>query len=220
MYIKAFEVNPFSENTYLIYDDTKEAIVVDPGFFSPHEQANFLNFLKENKLNLVQSINTHCHIDHVFAWEFIYDKFGLKPTFHQNDLALLKTINEQAKLFGISWQLGNIPYNKHIEVSSKISFGNTNLDVLFCPGHAPGHVVFHEPKSNVCLVGDVIFRQSIGRTDLPFCNPAHLEKSIQEVIYKLPSDCTLFPGHGPTTTVGHEMTSNPFVRPKDRERKT
>ena len=212
MKVKVFTFNPFQENTYLIYDETGEVVIIDPGCSNEVECMELKNFIDEQGLKPVMLLNTHCHIDHVFGWEYVYNTWGLKPYYHALDKVLLPRVGEQAKMFG--FELKSFPEDYGFEISEKekVTFGNSELDIFLCPGHAPGHLVFYHKPTNVCIVGDVIFRLSVGRTDLPFCDPQALEKSIKEVIYKLPNDCTLYPGHGPSTEVGFEKKNNPFVR--------
>lgn len=212
MNIKVFTFNPFQENTYVVYDDTKEAVIIDPGCSNEIECQELKSFIEELDLTPVMLLNTHCHIDHVLGWEFVYDTWGLKPFYHALDKVLLPRVGEQAKMFG--FELNSFPEDYGIEIkeTDQVKFGDTTMDIYLCPGHAPGHLVFHHGPTNTCIVGDVIFRLSVGRTDLPYCNPKDLEASIRNVIYKFSDDCTLHPGHGPSTTVGFEKKNNPFVR--------
>lgn len=212
MKVKTFTFSPFQENTYVIYDETKEAVIVDPGCSNTEENNILKAFIESNGLKPVKLINTHCHIDHVFGWDFVYQTWGLKPYYHPKDSVLLPRVGEQAKMFGFEMKSFPSDYGFEITEDEKVTFGHTELDIMFCPGHAPGHIVFYHQESNICLVGDVIFRQSVGRTDLPYCDPVALEHSIRTVIYNLPDDCTLYSGHGLKTTVGHEKKNNPFVR--------
>lgn len=212
MKVKVFTFNPFQENTYIVYDDTKEAVIIDPGCSNALECQNLKAFIEDNDLKPVMLLNTHCHIDHVFGWEFVYDTWGLKPYYHTLDKVLLPRVGEQAKMFGFEMSAFPEDYGHEISETDKVKFGNTSMDIYLCPGHAPGHLVFHHEPTNVCIVGDVIFRLSIGRTDLPYCDPKALESSIKNVIYKFADECTLYPGHGPSTTVGYEKKNNPFVR--------
>lgn len=212
MKIKVFTFNPFQENTYLIYDDTKEAVIIDPGCSTEAECLELKSFIDNEGLTPVMLLNTHCHIDHVFGWEYVYETWGLKPYYHALDKVLLPRVGEQAQMFGFNLKSFPEDYGIEIKETDKIQFGNTTLDIHLCPGHAPGHLVFYHQPTNNCIVGDVIFRLSVGRTDLPFCDPNALEHSIRTVIYNLPDDCVLHPGHGPSTNVGFEKKNNPFVR--------
>lgn len=212
MQIKVFTFNPFQENTYVIYDETKEAVIIDPGCSNNTECLELKSFIEKEGLKPVMLLNTHCHIDHVFGWEFVFNTWGLKPYYHALDKVLLPRVGEQAKMFGFELKAFPEDYGHEISESEQIIFGQSSLDIYLCPGHAPGHLVFYHRLSNICIVGDVIFRLGVGRTDLPFCNPQDLESSIRNVIYNLPDDCTLYSGHGPRTTVGYEKKNNPFVR--------
>jgi glyoxylase-like metal-dependent hydrolase (beta-lactamase superfamily II) len=212
MKVKIFTFNPFQENTYLLYDDSKEAVLIDPGCSYEDEEQELTDFIKQEGLNLVKLINTHCHIDHVLGWSFVEKTFGLKPYYHAEDEKLLSNLQEHGKSFGFNIEDFGNNYGTHISETDIITFGNTTLEIRFCPGHAPGHIVFYHPDTKQCIVGDVIFKQSVGRTDLPFCNPDDLVHSIRTQIYSLPDETILYPGHGPSTTVGFEKKNNMFVR--------
>ncbi|MGB0883686.1 MAG: MBL fold metallo-hydrolase [Flavobacteriales bacterium] len=212
LHIQSFTFGPFQENTYLLYDDSKEAILIDPGCSGAEEELELFQFITKHELKLVKLVNTHCHIDHVMGWEFVENTWGLQPYFHPKDAVLLERVSQQAKQFGLEFKDFPKNYGQAITEAETLNFGNTSLDIFFCPGHAPGHLIFHHPESNQCIVGDVIFRQSVGRTDLPFCNSDDLVNSIQNIVYKLPDETVLHSGHGPKTTVGFEKLNNPFVR--------
>ncbi|MCT4664545.1 MAG: MBL fold metallo-hydrolase [Flavobacteriales bacterium] len=212
MQIQIFTFNPFQENTYLLFDETKEAVLIDPGCHTEHEYEELVEFIEKNDLKLVKIINTHCHIDHIMGWYFTTEKWGLKPYYHSKEEVWVQGMQEHAKMFGFEMEDFGADYGIHLDEMKSIGFGNTELEIHLCPGHAPGHVVFHHPESKQCIVGDVIFKNSIGRTDLPHCNQQDLVDAIRNTIYSFPDDTVLFPGHGPRTTVGEEKVGNMFVR--------
>ena len=163
-------------------------------------------------------VNTHCHIDHVLGNRFVFDSWGLTPVFHQQELPLLQTLPEQARMFGIKTTPSPEPA-RFIDEGDEISFGNTRLRVLFTPGHSPGSVSLYNEADKFVIAGDVLFHESIGRTDLPGGDYDTLENSILTQLYTLDEEVKVWPGHGPETTIGHEKRSNPFVTSPSRERR-
>lgn len=208
--IKTFTCNPYQENSYLLYDETQECVIIDPGMYTGDEQNTVLKFIAENKLKPVLLLNTHCHIDHVLGNKFIYDTYGLFPQFHQGEEILLNSVVSYAPQMGIRYEVSPLP-ETYLPESGTIEFGRSKLHLLFAPGHSPAHLCFYSPEDGFVIGGDVLFRESIGRTDLPGGNHAQLIRSIQEKLFTLPDDCTVYPGHGPSTTIGYEKTHNPFL---------
>jgi glyoxylase-like metal-dependent hydrolase (beta-lactamase superfamily II) len=210
MTIKTFVVNPFQQNTYLVYDETKEAILIDCGCFSIQEKNDLIGYIESNGLSLKRLINTHLHLDHQFGNRFITEKFSLQPEANQLDEFLLKSIPSQASNFGMIAEEG-AQLGAYLEEGDMIEFGNTTLKVLHVPGHSPGHVVFYSEKEGVLFAGDVIFRGAIGRTDLPKGDYTTLIKSITEKLLVLPENTQIYSGHGPSTTIGFEKQNNPHL---------
>lgn len=209
--IAKFTFNPFQENTYIIYDESKECIVIDPGCATPAEEKELLDFIAQNNLKPVQLINTHCHIDHVLGNQFVADKFGLKLGIHQLEEKVLKAVPEYGKMFGFQVPPQKAP-DYFIEEGSVISFGkNTELDVFFTPGHSPGSITFYNKRDGYVISGDVLFFQSIGRTDLPGGDYGTLINSIKSQLLPLPGSTKVYSGHGPDTTIEQEKASNPFL---------
>ena len=207
--IRSFTFNPFQENTYVIYNDTKDAIIVDPGMYDRSEQAELVEFLEQNGLKLVKLLNTHTHIDHVFGNKFIYDQYGLKPYLHKDDQVIYSAAGRSAELYGLNYEpLEQI--EAYLEEGDTIELGEDQLNCILIPGHSPGHLVFVSEKQNFMIGGDVLFRGSIGRTDLPGGNHHHLIDNIQEKIFTLDEGMIVYPGHGDPTTVGFEKANNPF----------
>lgn len=211
MHIQSFTFSPFQENTYVVSDETKECIIIDPGCYFPEESAALAEYIKSKELKVVKLINTHAHIDHIFGNDFVCKTYNLLPEMHQDELPLLLGAKESAARFGLEVVPSPTP-EKFIEEGDQIRFGNTLFDVMLLPGHAPGHIGLIHHDKKIAFTGDVLFRLSIGRTDLPFCNHNDLIKSIKEKLFLLDNDFIIYNGHGPSTTIGFEKENNPFVR--------
>ncbi|WP_026463091.1 MBL fold metallo-hydrolase [Adhaeribacter aquaticus] len=211
MTVTGFTFNAFSENTYVLHDETNQCVIIDPGCYSVSEQTVLKEFIADNNLQVKLLLNTHCHIDHVFGNKFVVDTYQVPFLIHEADLQTLRAVPVYAPSYGFPNYNPAEP-SGFLQEGKNISFGNTSLQVLFTPGHAPGHVVFYQEESKVCLGGDVLFQRSIGRTDLPGGNFDTLIQSIQNKLFTLPSEVTVYPGHGPKTTIGEEKQFNPFLR--------
>lgn len=211
MNIVQFTFNLFSENTYLLFDETMECVIIDPGMTDDDEDSILFEFIAEKGLTPIQVLNTHCHIDHILGNASACSKYGIPLAAHVKELETL----QRAPVASVMW---NIPYRESLqpthflEEGNIIQFGKTTLHVLFVPGHAPGHVVFVNHDDRCVIGGDVLFKGSVGRVDLPGCNAEDLVRSIQDKMYKLPDDYVVYPGHGPETTIGDEKQNNVFVR--------
>jgi hydroxyacylglutathione hydrolase len=208
--VKSFVNNPYQENTYILYDETGECVIIDPGMYTATEQNVVVNFMKDNNLTPVLLLNTHCHIDHVLGNKFVFDKYGLKPKFHEGELPVLTAVVAYAPQMGIRYEISPIP-EEYLPETGTIKFGNTQLELIFAPGHSPAHLCFYDKAANILIGGDVLFRMSIGRTDLPGGNFTQLMDNIETKLFVLPDDCTVYPGHGPETTIGFEKQNNPFL---------
>lgn len=208
--IQKFTFNPFQENTYVLYDETKEAIIIDPGCNSTDERKVLTDFVDQNELTIVKLLNTHCHIDHVFGNQFIKDTYQIKLHMHELDVPTLKAAKTAADLYQIKPFIESEP-DVFITEEDRITFGNASLEILFVPGHAPGHLAFLHQEQKFVINGDVLFNGSIGRTDFPGCSHEDLISSIRNKMYALEDDVTVYSGHGPETTIGHEKQFNPFV---------
>ena len=170
------------------------------------------DFISENGLKPVALLNTHCHIDHILGNQFVTDKWGVELQMHKKDLPLLENAGGVSKMYGFENYSGS-PYPLHfLEDGDIFSFGESELEVLFTPGHAPGHICFYSKKNNLIISGDVIFQMSIGRTDLPFGDYDTLIKSITEKIFPLPGETQIYCGHGATTVLSYEREHNPFLQ--------
>ena len=210
--IQTFTFNPFQENTYLLYDETKECIIIDPGCYEKAEQELLKNFVEENKLKPVKLINTHCHIDHVLGNKFVADTWGLNLEIHELDLPLLHSVKDYCNAYGFNQYEESPEPSNFLKEGEQVRFGNSFLDILFTPGHAPGHITLHSPEQKFVISGDVLFQMSIGRTDLPGGDYDTLINSIKTVLLSLSKETQVFSGHGPSTNIGFEKANNSFLK--------
>ncbi len=211
MKIKTFVFNDLRENTYLIWDETKEAIIIDPGCYSNTENNELVGYIKKENLNLKLIINTHCHIDHVLGNYFVKNKYNIPLWIPEKEVETFLAVKVYAPHYGI-FQYQTCEYDALIKENQRIEFGNLHFETHFLPGHSPGHLVFLNNDYKVAFCGDVIFYESIGRTDLPGGNTEQLLKSIKTKLFTWDEQTTLYPGHGPKTNVAHEKGNNPYVR--------
>ncbi len=210
MQIRPFTFNDFQVNTYVVYDNTKECIVIDPGMYYEEEKKEFTDFISANGLKPVLVINTHAHIDHIIGNKFVADKYQLKLAAHKESVEFLTHAKEYGITFGI--KLDDVkPIDVFLDEQTPLRFGNSSLDVLYTPGHADGSLCFYAKNDGFVITGDVLFYQSIGRTDLPTGDFEVLKESIWSKLFTLPDDTVVHPGHGPETTIGYEKMHNPFV---------
>jgi glyoxylase-like metal-dependent hydrolase (beta-lactamase superfamily II) len=208
--VQAFALNDFAENTYLLYDSSLECVIIDPGCSNANEQKIISSFIKNNALKPVKLINTHCHIDHILGVDFIKSTYQLKLGIHPLEEAVMLAGAEYSRLWNINYTPATHDY--FINEGDQIMFGNGQLlDVLFTPGHSPGSICFYNKANDLVIGGDVLFRQSVGRWDLPGGNQATLLNSIREQLLTLPDHTTVYCGHGTPTTIGHERAHNPFI---------
>lgn len=213
MTVKTFEFNPISENTYVIYDDTRECAIIDPGCFYPDEKALLLDFILDNDLIVKRVLNTHLHFDHVFGLNFVEEQFGLKTEANKEDEFLLEQMSEQLRLFGFGDYDSKTPQiGNYLSENDVITVGNQRLIALHVPGHSPGSLVLYNQDAGCLFAGDVLFRGSIGRTDLAGGSMQQLIDGIKSKILTLSYDTVVYPGHGPQTTIGEEVKHNPFLR--------
>lgn len=207
--VQTFTFNAFQENTYVLYDDTKECVIIDPGCYEKEEKEELTSFIEINNLKVIEILNTHCHVDHVLGNQFVKEYYKVKLTHHRLDESIHRAVKAYAPNYGF-FMYQEATADRYIEEGDKIRFGNTILDILFVPGHAPGHVAFYNKEEKICMAGDVLFYDSIGRTDLPGGDFETLIKSIHTKMFSLPDDMVVYPGHGPKTTIGREKKYNPF----------
>ncbi|HET7818000.1 MAG TPA: MBL fold metallo-hydrolase [Bacteroidia bacterium] len=208
--IQGFTFNPFQENTYILYDETKECVIIDPGCSNKSEQEELVEFIKSEELKPIKLLNTHCHIDHVLGNTFVAKKYNLKLEIHKEDLQTLHSLPQVSHLYGLNAEASVEPEG-FLNEGDKVKFGNSILDIVFTPGHSPGSICFISHQDKFVIGGDVLFYTSIGRTDLPGGNHDTLLGSIREKLFTLSDDYVVFPGHGQETAIGFEREQNPFV---------
>ena len=207
--IQEFVFNPLQENTYVLYDDTRECVIVDPGCYEADEKMVLAEFIQAQQLQVKMLLNTHGHVDHVLGNYFVKEKYKTQLYIHPLDEPVLKAVKVYAPHYGF-YQYEETSPDVYLDEKNPIVFGNQSLQVLFVPGHSPGHVAFYCVADKVLIGGDVLFYNSIGRTDLPGGDYDTLINSIHTKLFKLPDDTRVYPGHGPDTTIGFEKRTNPF----------
>ena len=210
IYIESMTFNAFQENSYVVYNDHMEAIIFDPGCSNASEQSILSSFIERTKLNVVKLVNTHCHIDHVLGNKYVSEKYDVKLEAHENEKSVLESGVMISSMYGIH-------YDKSPEIHSFLNegdefyLGSEPFLLLLCPGHSPGSLCFYHAESKILIGGDVLFQNSIGRTDLPGGDYNTLINVIKEKLFKLPDDTIVYSGHGPSTTIGFEKKTNPFL---------
>lgn len=210
MTIKTFVFNPFQLNTYLLYDESLEGIIIDAGNSNPQEDAELFEFLERENIQIKGLYYTHAHVDHIVGNNAIINKFNIKAATHKDSLSFF----EQAPAYGASlgFDVENLILPEILlSEGETITFGNSKLQLIHTPGHADGSICFYSEEEQFVIVGDVLFRGSIGRTDLPTGDFDLLSKSIIEKLYSLPNGVKVYSGHGPSTSIGYEKINNPFV---------
>lgn len=211
--IKSFVFNPFQENTFILSDENNHCIIIDPGCYSAEEERELSRYIEDNRLEPLATLLTHSHIDHILGCKYIANMYGLAPRMHQGELTGYNAGGVIADMYGIPNYEHAMESPDFISEDKILSFGDMKFKVLFTPGHSAASISFYNEEEGFIIAGDVLFRESIGRTDLPGGDYATLEKSIREKLYSLPKETLVYCGHGPSTTIRYEMVSNPFVRP-------
>ena len=205
-----FTFSPIQENTYLLWNEKGNALIIDPGCYFTAEEETLQSFIELEKLKPVQLINTHCHLDHVFGNKWVAEKYNLELFLHPDEKQVLQLAPAAGLMWGMSFDNYTGPLH-FINAGDIIKLDDDELQVILALGHSPGHVCFYCKAQNFLIGGDVLFLESIGRTDLPGGNHKQLLQSIQEQIFTLPDNTIVYPGHGPQTTIGHEKKYNPFL---------
>ena len=211
MEIHQFTFNAFQENTFILSDETKECIIIDPGCYEENEKETLSNFIRLNNLKPIKLINTHCHIDHILGNKFVSEKWNIDLYVHKEEIALLENSEEIAKTYGFTQYRGSPSAKYFLKEGDILEFGNSKLNVLYTPGHSPGHISLSSIEKNLVIAGDVLFNGSIGRTDLPQGNYQDLIDSIHNHLLVLDDSYIVHCGHGPDTSIGHERVTNPFL---------
>lgn len=209
--IKKFVFSPFQENTYIVYNQHKNAIVVDPGCYENQEKEALKSFIESEGLTVKKLVNTHCHLDHVFGNRFVCDNYQVLPEYHKLDEPTMKMAPISASMYGIPGFEESPKCTNYLMENTVLSLDEDEFELRFCPGHAPGHLVLVNHAQKLVIGGDVLFRASIGRTDLPGGNHQALINSIKSQLFTLSDDFLVYSGHGPETTIGFEKVNNPFL---------
>ena len=208
--IKSFIFSPIQENTYLLYNQQQECIIIDPGCYFDDEKEILKTFIDQQQLKPVYLLNTHCHLDHVFGNKYIHDTYQLTLHLHEKE----KQVLGFAPTSGLMY---NMPFTNYsgdfilLKDGDKVLLGEDELQVIEAPGHSPGSICFYCKKQNFIIGGDVLFQRSIGRTDLPGGNHQTLLDSIRQKLFVLPDETVVYSGHGATTTIGEEKLYNPYL---------
>jgi hydroxyacylglutathione hydrolase len=209
--VESFTFSPIAENTYVLYNETGDCIIIDPGCYFGNERRELSDYISENGLRPKYLLNTHCHLDHVFGNKFIHETWQLEPYIHADEQLVL----ENAPMAGLRW---GMPFDNYkgplhfLREGDLIRLGNDVLKVLYTPGHSPGHICFYCGQQQFIIGGDVLFRLGVGRTDLPGGDFDTLVSSIRNQLFVLPGETVVYPGHGETTTIGFEKLNNPFLK--------
>lgn len=210
LYLKSFCFNPFQQNTYLLYDNERTAFIIDPGNYTSSENTLLKNFIEEKQLKLTRLLLTHAHIDHILGNKFIFENYGLLPEAHEEEVFFIDRLPQTGAMYGVPCEPSPFP-EKFVVPGDKISLGAYEFETIFTPGHSPGSISYYNKENKILISGDVLFQNSIGRTDLPKGDHQTLINSIKEKLFCLPDDVKVFSGHGLSTTIGHERENNPFL---------
>lgn len=210
MNIAQLTFNPFQENTYVVWDETGQAVIIDAGNYTEKETAALLDFVEQKGLRPVLALNTHGHVDHILGVQRVKDAYSVPFALHPADKFLVESAPTHGSLYG--FRVDTVPaVERELTDGEEVTFGNTRFKVILTPGHTPGHVAFYQPDEKILFTGDTLFKESIGRTDLPGGDYGWIMKSIIDRIMPLGEEVTIYPGHGPSSTLGHEMLYNPFI---------
>ena len=208
MKVEVFTCNPFQENSAVVYNDAGDAVIVDPGFYAPHEREALMDFIGAKKLKVHAILNTHCHIDHILGNAYCMDKFDVDLVAHEKELFTLSLGERSAAMYGLEGYVPSPEPTRFVEDNEVIRFGDLEFQVIFGPGHAVGHVAFYNATNNILLGGDIVFKGSFGRVDLPGGDLETLKQTIHQRIFTLPGETVIYSGHGPLTTIGDEKRYN------------
>ncbi len=209
--LKVFTFSPIRENTYVLFNEQRQAIIIDPGCYFSAEEEMLNNYIQTEGLQPTLLLNTHCHLDHVFGNRWVHQTYGLELHIHAGE----KIVLEKAPISGQNWGLPFTNYDgplHFLKEGDRIALGSDELLVIETPGHSPASICFYCEAQQILIAGDVLFRESIGRTDLPGASHEVLLNSIREKLWKLPDAAAVYPGHGMPTTIGYEKINNPHLQ--------
>ena len=209
--LKVFTFSPIRENTYVLFNEQRQAIIIDPGCYFSAEEEMLNNYIQTEGLQPTMLLNTHCHLDHVFGNRWVHQTYGLELHIHAGE----KIVLEKAPISGQNWGLPFTNYDgplHFLKEGDRIALGSDELLVIETPGHSPASICFYCEAQQLLIAGDVLFRESIGRTDLPGASHEVLLNSIREKLWKLPDSVAVYPGHGMPTTIGYEKINNPHLQ--------
>ena len=209
--LKVFTFSPIRENTYVLFNEQRQAIIIDPGCYFSAEEEMLNNYIQTEGLQPTLLLNTHCHLDHVFGNRWVHQTYGLELHIHAGE----KIVLEKAPISGQNWGLPFTNYDgplHFLKEGDRIALGSDELLVIETPGHSPASICFYCEAQQILIAGDVLFRESIGRTDLPGASHELLLNSIREKLWKLPDAVAVYPGHGMPTTIGYEKINNPHLQ--------
>lgn len=208
--LQRFTFNPFEENTYLLINEAKQALLIDPGMFSAEEEKILADYIQENQITVQNILLTHTHLDHIFGLKHAVEKYHVPFYLHADDIVIYKNASQSAMRFGIAIELPKQDFE--LFFSDEFIFGQEKIKLIHAPGHSPGSVCFYLQNEKILIGGDVLFNMSVGRADLPGGDYDTLIKSIQTKIFTLANETLVYPGHGPETNIGFEKMNNPFFR--------
>lgn len=208
MQVHKFTFNAFQENTYVVTDEANNCVIIDPGCYTAEERRELFDFIEKNALQPLAVLNTHAHIDHILGNATVIEKYAIPFYMHKEDLTTLRAVAGYAHLYGFEGYTPSPDPSSYIEDGQVLSFGDIRFTVIFGPGHAPGHVAFYSPEENFVINGDILFRGSFGRTDLPGGDFETLRNTLLNIMFKLPEETVVYSGHGPETTIGFEKKNN------------
>ena len=208
--IKRFVYNMLQENTYVVSDETREAVIIDCGAIYEEEREEIVNYIKDHQLKPVHLLSTHGHFDHNFGNDTIWRAFGLKPEVAVEDEWLMDLKQQVRQMMGADYQREVPPVGRLLSENDVVTFGTHQLTVIATPGHTRGSVTYHCETEKTVFTGDTLFRMSIGRTDFESGSQADMMSSLRRLA-TLPADTKVYAGHGEMTTIGDETRHNPYM---------